>query len=75
MERSGSPTTSCGSISRREPRPLQVSQAPWGELKEKMRGAISGSDTPCSGQARFSEKSRVVRLGAPARRIGAQAVG
>ncbi|OPZ76182.1 MAG: hypothetical protein BWY79_01743 [Actinobacteria bacterium ADurb.Bin444] len=61
----GSPTTKAGSISRLKPRPLQVSQAPCGELKEKMRGAISGNETPCSGQARFSEKSSVVRAACP----------
>ena len=36
---------------------MQRGQAPCGELNEKMRGCSSGSETPCSGQAKFSEKS------------------
>ena len=44
-----------GSISSWAPRPVQRGQAPWGALKEKMRGSSSGSETPCSGQAKFSE--------------------
>ena len=35
---------------------MQRGQAPCGELNEKMRGSSSGSETPCSGQAKFSEK-------------------
>ena len=34
---------------------MQRGQAPCGELNEKMRGSSSGSETPCSGQAKFSE--------------------
>ena len=32
---------------------MQVGQAPCGELNENMRGASSGSETPCSGQAKL----------------------
>ena len=39
---------------------MQRGQAPCGELKEKMRGCSSGSETPCSGQANFSLKSSVL---------------
>ena len=35
---------------------MQRGQAPCGELKEKTRGSSSGSETPWSGHARFSEK-------------------
>ena len=35
---------------------MQRGHAPCGELKEKIRGSSSGSETPCSGQAKFSEK-------------------
>ena len=45
-----------GSISSWAPSPVQRGQAPCGALKEKMRGSSSGSETPCSGQAKFSEK-------------------
>ena len=48
-------TTRSGSISSCEPSPVQRGQAPCGELKEKMRGSSSGSETPCSGHAKFSE--------------------
>ena len=36
---------------------MQRGHAPCGELNEKMRGCSSGSETPWSGQANFSEKS------------------
>ena len=36
---------------------MQRGQAPCGELKEKIRGWSSGSETPCSGHANFSENS------------------
>ena len=35
---------------------MQRGQAPCGELKEKIRGCSSGSETPCSGQANFSRE-------------------
>ena len=34
---------------------MHLGHAPWGELKEKIRGWSSGSETPCSGQANRSE--------------------
>ena len=37
---------------------MQRGQAPWGELKEKIRGSSSGIEVP-QGQANFSEKTRV----------------
>ncbi len=36
---------------------MQRGHAPCGALKEKIRGCSSGSETPWSGQAKFSEKS------------------
>ncbi len=53
----GSGTTSSGSITRWKPSPWQRSQAPWGELKEKIRGSSSGIEVPHSRQANCSEKS------------------
>src|SRR5208282_3101641 len=53
-------TTSSGSISICEPSPVQRSQAPWGELNEKILGSSSVSDGPCSGQANFSENVNTV---------------
>ena len=41
IESSGLGTTSSGSTSKRVPRPSQCSQAPYGELNEKLRGASS----------------------------------
>ena len=35
------------------PRPVHLSQAPWGLLKENSRGVSSLIETPCSGQAKF----------------------
>ena len=55
----GSGTTRSGSTSSCAPRPVQRGQAPCGELKEKMRGSSSASETPCSGHAKFSLKSIV----------------
>ena len=40
-DRSGSGMTSSGSISNVVPSPSHVSQAPYGELNEKLRGASS----------------------------------
>src|SRR3712207_8715516 len=54
--RDGSGTSRSGSISCCAPRPWQRGQAPCGELKEKIRGCSSGSETPCSGHAKRSEK-------------------
>ncbi len=48
-------TTRSGSTSSVNPRPVHCGHAPWGELNEKVRGASSGSDAPCSGHANFSE--------------------
>ncbi len=52
----GSGTTRPGSTASLVPRPSQAGQAPWGELKLKARGLISGKETPQSGQAKRSEK-------------------
>ena len=59
MDRSGSRTTSSGSTSNRVPRPSQLGQAPYGELKLKLRGASSSNDRPQVGQARCWLKVRV----------------
>ena len=68
IESAGSGTTSSGSISIWEPSPVQRSQAPWGELKEKIRGSSSTREGPCSGQAKRSEKVKSgARLGLGAR--------
>ena len=56
MDSEGSGTTSSGSISIWEPSPVQRGQAPWGELKEKMRGSSSGIEMPQCRQANRSEK-------------------
>ena len=55
MERESSGTTRSGSISTREPRPLQSTHMPWGLLKEKAWGESSGKEMPQSPQAIFSE--------------------
>ena len=47
---------SSGSISICEPSPVQRSQAPCGELNEKIRGSSSGIDVPHFRQAKLSEK-------------------
>ncbi len=47
-DRVGSGTVSSGSMTRLKPRPVQVGQAPWGALKEKMRGSSSGIEVPHS---------------------------
>ena len=44
-------------MTRWKPSPWQRSQAPWGELKEKIRGSSSGIEVPQFRQANFSEKS------------------
>ena len=56
-DRVGSGTTSSGSITRWKPSPWQRSQAPCGELKEKIRGSSSGIEVPQLRQANCSEKS------------------
>ena len=61
-ERVGSGTTSSGSITRWKPSPWQRSQAPWGELKEKIRGSSSGIEVPQLRQANCSEKSSVLAV-------------
>jgi hypothetical protein len=48
-------TTRSGSISTREPRPLQSTHMPCGLLKEKLWGVSSGNEMPQSAQAIFSE--------------------
>ena len=60
-ERVGSGTTSSGSITRWKPSPWQRSQAPWGELKEKIRGSSSGIEVPQLRQANCSLKSSGAR--------------
>src|ERR1700712_3326300 len=50
----GSGTTSSGSITRWKPSPWQRSQAPWGELKEKIRGSSSGIEVPQLRQGDWS---------------------
>ena len=42
--------TRSGSISRRLPMPVQAGQAPWGELKLKLRGSSSSTVVPSYGQ-------------------------
>ena len=73
IDRSGSRTTSSGSTSKRVPSPSQLGQAPYGELKLKLRGASSSNDSPHVGQARCwlkvrvsSSERRLVRPGPPA---------
>ena len=64
IERAGSGTISSGSISRCEPRPVQRSQAPCGELNEKILGSSSGIDVPHFTHAKRSENVRSVLGGA-----------
>src|SRR2546423_1284413 len=59
IERSSLGTTSCGSTSKRVPRPSQRSHAPYGELNEKLRGASSSNESPQCVHARCSEKVSV----------------
>ena len=47
--------TRSGSISTREPRPLQSTHMPCGLLKEKLWGVSSGKEIPQSPHAIFSE--------------------
>jgi hypothetical protein len=56
-DRSGSPSTSSGSTVSWVPSPEQVSQAPYGELNEKLRGASWSKLSVQCGQARCSENS------------------
>src|SRR3954463_2465062 len=58
IDSSSSLTTSSGSTSKRVPSPSQRSQAPYGELKEKFRGANSSKDRPQWAQARCWENVR-----------------
>jgi hypothetical protein len=53
---------SVGSTSSIIPSPLQSGQAPWGELKEKVLGSISGSWMLSLGQENFSEKRWSVKF-------------
>ena len=55
IESVGSGTISSGSITRWKPRPWQRSQAPCGELNEKIRGSISGIEAPQLRHAKRSE--------------------
>src|SRR2546427_7066160 len=57
-ETAGLVTILAGSISRCAPRPSHDGQAPYGELKENIRGASSVSDEPQLMQAIWSENSR-----------------
>ena len=63
-ERSVSGTTSSGSTSSRVPSPSHVGQAPYGELNEKLRGAISSNERPqwvhASDWEKFWSSSRPV---------------
>src|SRR3979411_1583229 len=59
-------STRSGSTSSFVPRPVQVGQAPWGVLNEKLRGSSAGNDVPSYGQANCSEYRRSARE--PARR-------
>src|SRR6187402_2193098 len=58
IESAGFGTTSSGSISGREPRPLQSVQNPSGELKEKDCGESSGNESSQCGQATRSLNAR-----------------
>ena len=49
-----------GSISSLMPSPWHSGQAPCGVLNENVRGSISASVVPCSGQANSSENGRSV---------------
>src|SRR5438045_9008905 len=51
-------STRSGSTSNLVPRPVQVGQAPWGVLNEKLRGSSDGSDVPSYGQANCSAYRR-----------------
>ncbi len=42
----------------RDPSPSQAGQAPWGLLKLKLRGSISGRLVPQAGHARWTLRSR-----------------
>ena len=46
MLNDGSGTTASGSTSMRMPRPVHAGHAPWGLLKEKLRGAGSSIEMP-----------------------------
>src|SRR3974390_2244330 len=59
IDRSSSEITSSGSTWKRVPRPSHSSQAPYGELNEKLRGASSSNDRPQCEHARCSEKVRL----------------
>ena len=52
---------------------MQRGHAPCGELNEKIRGCSSGSETPCSGQAKRSEY--VQRLAVSTRSIDDEPLG
>src|SRR4051812_4727905 len=54
MDKAGLGTTSSGSISGREPSPLQSVQKPSGELNENDCGDSSGKESSQLGQATFS---------------------
>ena len=58
MLRRGSGTTRSSSTSLRAPSPLHSLHIPWGLLKEKSCGEISGKPIPQLGQPFFSEKMR-----------------
>ncbi len=65
IDSDGSGTTSSGSISICEPRPVQAGQAPCGELNEKMRGSSSTSDGPCRAREALGEGEQRPRLRRP----------
>src|SRR5690242_541411 len=59
IERSSSAINNSGSTWNRVPRPSHSSHAPYGELKEKLRGASSSNDKPQCVHARCSENVSV----------------
>src|SRR6059036_2221033 len=62
-ERAGFGTRRSGSISSRTPIPPQSGHAPYGLLKENIRGETSGKEMPHSAHASFSEKVMVAEGG------------
>ena len=51
MDRFSFGITSAGSTFIKVPSPVHFGQAPWGLLKENIRGSSSPTETPWSGQA------------------------
>ena len=55
-------STSAGSTFNSKPIPVHFAQAPWGLLKENVRGSISGKEMLSTGQAKFSENKWSLKL-------------